>query len=58
MGNGDWEPNKDDGQDPTDLDDDLHEVATWNAENVLQLLVKPYELDGAARDYLGVHPEN
>ncbi|SEU46500.1 hypothetical protein [Nonomuraea wenchangensis] len=55
---GDWAPNEGDGQSPTFVDDKLREVATWDAEQGLQVLVKPYELGGAARDYLGVHPED
>lgn len=49
--NGDWEPNEGDGQNPTHLDD-LKEVATWDAENGVTLLVDPDSLGGAAREYL------
>ncbi|MEU4703332.1 hypothetical protein [Nonomuraea dietziae] len=55
---GDWAPNEHDGQNPTEVDDDLREVATWDAERGLQVLVRPDELGGAAQDYLGVHPED
>ncbi|MGV9386648.1 hypothetical protein ACWDRB_63360 [Nonomuraea sp. NPDC003707] len=55
---GDWEPNENDGQTPTAVDDDLREVATWDAEQGLQVLVRPDELGGTARDYLGVYPED
>lgn len=50
--NGDWEPNEGDGQSPTHLDD-LKEVATWDQDKGLELLVRRDELGGAARDYLG-----
>ena len=49
--NGDWEPNEADGQNPTHLDD-LNEVATWDAENGVTLLVRADSLGGAAREYL------
>ncbi|MCA2229616.1 type I-C CRISPR-associated protein Cas8c/Csd1 [Nonomuraea aurantiaca] len=55
--NGDWEPNEHDGQNPTDVDDTLREVATWTRDRGLEVVVRPDELGGAARDYLGVHPE-
>ncbi|MGW4412630.1 type II toxin-antitoxin system prevent-host-death family antitoxin [Nonomuraea sp. NPDC004702] len=50
--NGDWEPNEGDGQNPTDLGDGLKEVATWDHDNGVTLLVRADSLGGAARDYL------
>lgn len=50
---GDWEPSESDGQNPTDLDDDLKEVATWDQAKGLVLSVRRNELGAAARDYIG-----
>jgi prevent-host-death family protein len=48
---GDWEPNEDDGQTRADLDG-LKEVAKWDADNGLTLLVGADSLGRAAREYL------
>ncbi|MFC6883525.1 type II toxin-antitoxin system Phd/YefM family antitoxin [Actinomadura yumaensis] len=48
---GTWEPNVDDGQEPTLLEDDLTPVAQWTSEGVT-LLTDPHRL-GVAALYLG-----
>jgi len=48
---GDWEPNENDGQTPTNLED-LTAVAEWTPAGV-RLLVAVEQLGGAAEMYLG-----
>ncbi len=47
-----WEPNEGDGQHPTEIDDDLTAVATWDPEHGVRLLVDRESLGDAAEIYL------
>lgn len=47
-----WDPNTGDGQMPTELDDGLTAVATWDKNQGVRLLVDREDLGGAAKVYL------
>lgn len=49
---GDWEPGESDGQQPTEIGDDITAVATWDKDQGMRLLVDHENLGGAAKVYL------